>query len=310
MQQLWFGNEQRFQWVPMPSTGIQRRNVFSQESGTLDRGGAFSTRSVGRHAEFDFSFTSREATGLTGLDIYQEYATGVWDNYATTISGFDRKNLLYFVDPMVMRSNIFAPHWASPMLALSGDYPLIGTATTHAATAANVYRQPSRTITFSVTHTSQTLPPTLGQRFIIPVPPGHTLRWGWSGSVTGNAVLRAEAHHATGGATLAVNSAPLSATGSPRMDQSINGDTYDYVTFGLSRTLSTASTASVTSMMAQIWPNGTTPVLDGTHFGGLGQTGCVMMDDMVESYIQADDFGNRRLKGLSFGLLEVGAWLP
>jgi hypothetical protein len=311
MPQLWFGNQQRFQWAPMPSAGIQRRNVFADESSTLDRGGAFSSRSVGRHAEFDFSFGAREARGATGLDVYQEYATGLWDDYATSINGFNPKNMIYFADPMSMRSNLFPPHWASPVLSLSGDYPpLLSTLFRHDPTAANSYRQPPRSLSFSIPHAALTLPTNVAQRFIIPIPPGHTLHWGWSGAADlGNPALRAEAHHNAGGATLVQMASPLSVTSATRMNQTINGDTYDYATFGLARPDASNHNALVVSMMAQIWPNGYSPTLTGNHVGGVGQTGCVMMGDMIEEYVQADDPGDRRLKGLSFGLLEVGAWL-
>lgn len=310
MEKLWFGNKQHFQWVPMPSTGIQRRNVFSQETATLDRGGAFSSRSVGRHAEFDFSFGAREAYGSEGLDVYQEYATGYWDDFGSNVNGFNPNNLIYFIDPMTMRANLFSPHWATPMLSLSGDYPPLGFGTLHSATPANIYRQPLRGVNFDITHTANTLPSATGQRFILPIPPGYTLRWGWSGSVvTGTPVIRAESHNALTGAIAQQSATPLSPTGAQRMNASINGDTYDYVTFGLSRTTAVASQATVYSMMAQLWRNGTTINSDGNHIPGVGQTGCVIMDDMIEEYIQADDLGNRHLKGLSFGLLEVGAWL-
>jgi hypothetical protein len=309
-QQLFFGTKQNFQWTPMPSTGIQRRNVFSSEGVTLDRGGAYVSRSVGRHAEFDFSFGVREAAGISGLNVYQEYATGMWDDYATVVNGYNPNDLLYFADPMVMRANVFSPHWAAPMLALSGDYPHLGVYASHAATAANAYRQPQRTVTYNVTHAINNLPTETSRKFVIPIPPGHTLRIGWSGSVTGTAYMHVAAHVIATGATSNFNMAPQTATGATRGAGTYNGDTYDYVTVGLARTSVAASTASITSMMGWIHPNTLSPTLTGAHIAGVGQTGCMIDGDLVEEYIQADDFGNRRLKSLSFGLVEVGAWLP
>jgi hypothetical protein len=104
--------------------------------------------------------------------------------------------------------------------------------------------------------------------------------------------------------------APQSATGATRGAGTYSGDTYDYVTVGLARTSVAASTASITSMMAWIHPNTLSPTLTGPHIAGVGQTGCMIAGDLIEEYIQADDFANRRLKSLSFGLVEVGAWLP
>ena len=310
VQQLWFGTKQKFMWVPMPSSGIQRQNVFSSSAETLDRGGAYVSRSVGRHAEFDFSFGTREASGVDGLNVFQQYATGMWDDYTTVVDGYNPNNLKYFCDPMSARENLFSPHWAAPMLALSGDYPHIGKHEMQAATVPNVYNQPSRTVTYNVTSEfANTLPIDSNQNFVIPIPPGNTLYLGWSGSVTGTAVVRVEAHTASTGAIVATNVAPQSTTGATRMANSFNGDIYDYVTVGLSSTTTSTSTASVTSMMAQIFPNTYTPTLTGRHVPGVGQTGCEMSGDMIEEYVQADDFGQRRLKGLSFGMVEIGAWL-
>lgn len=309
-QNLWFGTKQKFQWMPMPSSGIQRQNVFSAESGTLDRGGAFVTRSIGHHVEMDFSFGTREASGLVGLNGYLAYANGMWDDYASVMSGYNPNDLIYFCDPMSMRENLFSPSWAAPMLSLSGDFPTLGSLISTAATASNIYQQPSRTLTFSIDHTANTLPLGTPQKFLIPVPPGYTLRFGWSGSVTGSGTVRVEAHNASTGAIVATNVAPQTATGATRMANSFNGDTYDYVTIGLARTAATTSTVSVTSMIARAYPNTFTPTLTGPHVPGTGQTGCRISGDVVESYVQADDTSGRRLKSLSFGLVEVGAWLP
>jgi hypothetical protein len=219
---MWFGTKQRLQWVPMPSSGIQRRNVFSSEGGTLDRGGAYVSRSIGRHAEFDFSFGVREALGTEGLNVYQEYATGLWDDYVTAVSGYNPNNLIYFCDPMSMRANLFSPHWAAPMLSLSGDYPHLGTVTGHAATEVNTYRQPSRAVTYNITHAANTLPASPSQQFMIPIPPGHTLYWGWSGSVTGAATMRIEAQFKVDNSLVSANIGPVAPSGLTRMTSVTN----------------------------------------------------------------------------------------
>lgn len=310
-RELWFGTKQNFQWMPMPSSGIQRRNVFSSESGTLDRGGAYSSRSRGSHQEYDFSFGVREATGVSGLNAYQEYATGLWDDYSTLVNGFNPNDMIYFADPMTMRQNVFPPHWASPMLGLSGDWPAIGTNIVGSATPANIYRQPQTSVSFDITAPINTLPTALSQQLVIPIPRGHTLHYGWSGSTTGSGVLRNFRHNWSTGAIVSVGSTPTSNTGAARTTSTIDGDTYDYATFGFARTSTTGTTnITLTSMLAQIWPNTITPTITGNHIAGLGNSGCAIDGDLVEDYIQADDSGNRRLKSLSFGLIEVGAWLP
>ena len=310
MNELWFGTVQNCQWVPMPAD-VQRRTISSIESGTLERGGGYASRSAGQHSVYDFTFSTREAHGASGLDVFQEYSTGLWNDYSTVVDGFNPNDLVYFLDPMNAEANLFPPHWAAPMLSLSGDWPWIGNFVSSAGTIANTYRQPARTVTFNVTHAAATLPAETRRRMVIPIPPGYTLRWGWSGTRTGTGVVRSEAHHKTGGASLNHTGTPQLADGATRLAHTINGDTYDYVTIGLGRTSSVASTVSITSMMAQLHPNsGATPAVTGAHIAGLGNTGCVFDGDAIpESYYLVHEAQALHLKGLSFGLKEVGAWL-
>lgn len=311
VQQLWFGTKQKFQWMPMPSSGIQRRNVFNSEFGTLDRGGAYVSRSRGHHTEIDFSFGVREASGLGGLNGYLAYANGMWSDYVSVVDGFNPNDLIYFTDPMSMRENLFSPSWATPMLSLSGDFPHLGPLVSNAATAANVYNQPARTPTFAITHAANSLPSATSQKFVIPIPPGQTVRLGWSGSVTGTGYMRAEAHVIATGALTPFTVAPQTATSLTRGTTGFSGDVYDYVVVGLARSSSASSTVSVTSMMAQCFPSGYTTTMTGPHIPGVGQTGCQFQEDIIEEYVQAEEaIGGRRLKGLSFGLVETGAWLP
>lgn len=308
MNELWFGTVQKFQWVPMPAT-IQRRNVSSVESGTLENGGGFVSRSTGRHSVFDFNFSTREAHGVGGLDVFTDYASGVFNDYTTVVSGFNRNDLVWFVDPMNAEQNLFAPHWAAPMLGLGG-WPWIGSYVSNAAVAANTYLHPARTVTFNVTHAASTLPVETGRRFVIPIPPGYTLRWGWSGSATGTGAIRAEMHNASTGAMVSSHPAPLSVTALTRLNASIDGDTYDYATFGIARTSSAASTVTVASMLAVLHPNTETPPLTGTHIRGAGASGCVFDGDVIpEEYYLVHEAQATHLKGLSFGLKEIGAWL-
>ncbi len=152
MDQLWFGTRQRFQWVPNPGRGVQPRTIANSSSGTLERGGGYASRSFGRNVEYDFTFpTGWEAHGPTGLDIFQEYADGLWNDFDTVVNGFNPNDLIHFADPMNYRANLCVPHFAAPMLGLTGDWPWPGEYVSQAATAANSYRQPQRTVTFGVT---------------------------------------------------------------------------------------------------------------------------------------------------------------
>lgn len=308
MERLWFGTKRHFQWVPMPASGVRRRLRGTFEGGTLAQGGGYGYRSTAQHVEFEFSFPYREAHGLDGLDVFAEYASGKWDEYARSVSGFNPNDLMYFADPMA--SNLFSPYFSDPMLGL-GDWPQIGDYIEHTVTEPSFYRQPRLTSTFAVTHAPATLPTQPARRFLIPIPPGYVLRWGWSGSRSGAGVVRAEAHHRHGVSTLVQDAQPLSVDGVTRVIDTVDGDHYDYVEFGLARTSAEESTVSVTSMMAVLTPAGRSEPVAGNHVSGQGATGCIFMgeDVLPEDWHLADGPGNRHLKGLAFGLKEIGAWL-
>lgn len=297
---LWGGTKQKLQWLPEPAPGVRRRFVQSVQAGTLDRGGGYLSRSTGGHWEWDFDFPVSEAHG--GLDVFAEYASGLHNDFANLTDGDNPNDLFWWVDPMDQDANLFPPGWASPALCLSGDWPPMGIVQSHAATPANSNGLPSRQVVFSVTTAANTHDRTI----LIPIPPGFTLRWGVRGARTGTGVMRAVAHHKTGGADLTQSVTPVAVTDTTRVGNSISGDTYDYVTIGLARTSTAASTVTVAGMVAQLH-SGTAPAATGPHIAGRGHTGCVFKDDAVaEDYYLAA--GGRHLKGLSFGMKEVGGW--
>ncbi len=303
---IWFGTRQHMQWVPAPAPGLTRRRVHAFDSVQLDRGGASVARSTAGALEWSFDFPVQDAHG-DGLDVFQEYATGMWDDFAGVVDGTNPNDLIYWADHMAYEANLFPAHWATPALGLR-DWPMLGTYVSNSVTPSNAYRHPPQQITLRVPHAAGTLPPRARHQVVIPIPPTHTLWWGWSGERSGSGVIRAEAHHALGETTLVQNAPPLPVEGSTRMSRSIPGDTYDYAVFGIARTSSTSSTVTIASLMAQLHPNGVEPSLSGPHIAGQGATGCLFNGDAIpETYVSAHP--SRTAKGLSFGLIEVGAWL-
>lgn len=295
------------QWVPAPAPGLTRRRVHATESVQLDRGGASVARSTAGALEWEFDFPVQNARGAEGLDVFQEYATGMWDDFSTVVDGINPNDLIYWADHMAYGSNLFPAHWATPALGLR-DWPMLGVYQSNSVTPSNGYRQPQQQITLGVPHAAGTLPPRARHQVVIPIPPTHTLWWGWSGSRSGTGVVRAEAHHAAGGVTLVQNAAPLAVDGATRMAQSIPGSTYDYAVFGIARTSGVASSVTLASLIAQLHPTGVIPTLTGVHTAGQGATGCLFNGDAIpETYVSAHP--SRTAKGLSFGLIEVGAWL-
>lgn len=311
---IWFGTKQKMQWVPEPQTGVQRRQVASVQAGTLDRGGGYVSRSNASHVEYSWDFAVQEAGTADGLDVFAEYASGLHDDWSAYVgsagaSGFNPNDLIYWSDPMDWQSNLLPPHWASPALIGKG-WPSWGPGgpPTWYTTLPNGNRLPPKAPIFPL----QDVPPNQlssdpRATVVIPIPPGHTLRWHWRGHAYQTA-MRAVAHHKSGGTDLVQDVAPVAMTSATRVGNAISGDTYDYVTFGLIRTSSIQSAvATVAGMVAQIH-RGAAPEATGPHIAGRGVTGCQFLDSAIpETYYLASE--GKRLKGLSFSLKEVGAWL-
>lgn len=323
-EKLWAGTKQKFQWWPMPSTGMQANNVGYSESGTMENGGGFGYHSTGSHREYQMNYGTREAAGLGNLDILAEYASGQWNDYSSfTSPQLNPNNLIYFADPMLFDQNLFAPNWATPMLGLQGDWHFPGKPYAPSflfPTPPNDYGQPAQSLTFQPITPMGVMPAGVLQfrnTFTIPIPPGYALWWGFSANSGGSDRVAASAHNAATGALVNFTQTYLPVTGSQRLrPESISGATYDYATFFVNNNAGGNGTTDITSMMAQLWPIGVTPNLDGgqggRHIPGSGATGCRFMDEALsENYVMVDRMRNVPVhyKGLSTSLIEVGGWI-
>lgn len=312
-RKMWFGNRQRFQAVPTPATGAVKSNTKYNESGTLENGGGWAVQSRASHANWAFDFPVQEAHGAQGLDVFREYDSGMWDWYGSSTSGFDRRNLIYFADPMNYTSNLFPPNWATPSLPTTGDWHWIGNYSNTYLSPANTMNMPPIYPEFSVTNTPYTPPGSTRNYVVIPIPPSHQLFWGWSGSRTGTGVVTARAINSVTGATADFDKTPNTITGAQRIGSvPISGLDYDHAIIFLNRTTAVTSLVRIASMTAQLWPIGVTPDLNGKHQQGMGTTGAVFDGGAVpESYVMVDPTRNVPVhyKGLSFQMREIGGWL-
>lgn len=109
---MWFGSEQRMQWVPAPSTGASMSFVGTGGDLSLEDGRRSINRSMQTHKEFQFDFPVQEASGLTGLDVFNKFFSGFYGDCDTYP--------VFFADPMNYDQNLFPPHFASPGLVSRG----------------------------------------------------------------------------------------------------------------------------------------------------------------------------------------------
>ena len=180
-------------------------------------------------------------------------------------------------------------------------------------TVANSYNMPINTAVWNVLSSPNAYPTptyTFGNipYALIPIPEGYTLHVGYSGSTTGTAQLVVEGYN-TGVISTGVNVlTPLPVTGAQRMNFSISSTTADYVKIYVRRTSNVASTITLNSIMAQLWPTGVSPNLNGNHIEGKGHRGLKFTDTpTVESYVLFDPYQTQTVhyKGMSTTLIEA-----
>jgi len=296
--QIWFGIPgTKMQWCPAPAVGAQVSNIGYVESMAFQNGGASVVRSSQTRKQYTFNFNA-PSKDVDGISVYTKYA-----------SGFYGTGLIYFADPFAFETNLFPPAWASPALIeqdWQSFYPA-DTYPTFSATTTNTYNQPPRKARFTISGSANSIDSTLSNSVAyIPIPPTHTLYMGVSGAVnTGTAVVQVIPINTNGTNATAVNLTLLTDTSSVRMNTTFSGSTYQAVKVYLTRTTTAESSITITSMMAQLYRTGTSPVLPTNHLPGEGHTGLIFTDEArVENYIYIDP----PRKGMNTTLLEVGAW--
>jgi len=310
---VWFGNTQKMQWLPMPSSGMQVRSNVVSEVDILENGGSSGFTSAGYHRSYDFDFGIREASGAQGLDMYHRYATGYY-NKITRTSGERGTLLNLFADPSLFDQNILPPHWASPLLAINNNtWHHIGEYVDWVETAANTHDQPSVSLIYSVDQNSGINYPFSPRKSVyLAIPPTHRFSFGWSGESSDAGAGFGYTTWKDGVMTeSSVVVPPLDPAGNQRIGSlEVSGQDADVIQIYQVGS-APGQTITVASMMAQLIPlseaTDATGGMGGKHIFGLGNSGCIFDGEArTESYIQMET--GKHYKGLSFTLTEVGSW--
>jgi hypothetical protein len=286
---MWFGTTSHMQWVPCPliDSAVTRNRYVERMQ--FENGGGDVARSNGYQMEYNLTFTGL-AHELEGIDAFNKFASGFYG------SGF-----IYMAHPAAYETNLFSAAWATPGLIEQGWVNNFDTTATFSNTASNSYNLPPRSAVIPVTVSSGGF----YKKFIIPIPPTHTLHLGATGSATGSAVVRVRPITTSYSYGSTTDLTLISTSSSTRMNASFAGSSYVAVEVYITRTSSATSTITLTSLMARLYKTGITPNLTGNHYQGEGSTGLMFADDaIVENYSYM--FPPR--KGISTTLVEVEAW--
>jgi len=156
---IWFGIPGvKMQWCPAPLAGASSSNVGHVETMAFENGGADVTRSKQTRKQYAFSFNG-PVKELDGISVYSKYA-----------SGFYGDGLIFFADPYAFETNLFPAGWASPGLIEQGWENIYDVTPTFSNTTANIYSQPVRKATWTVTAAANAVPTQANSVAIIPIP--------------------------------------------------------------------------------------------------------------------------------------------
>lgn len=286
---MWFGSYSGvFKWIPVPDSGIDTSNIGYSEVIQFDDGSANVVGAPGSHRVFEMTWGVREATGASGLDIVKAFSQGV---YGT--------GPFFFADPYNYHTNVLPPSWAAPYLASSHGYwpnPIPSVMPSTSSSGTPGYDQPQLGALWSGLTGSP-----VGDVLYIPIPPGFTLHIGFRAF---NQNGRIDVGYWNGSSV--INSVTPELFTSPnRFTNSYSGDTYS-PGVALQLNPNSNTSLSILSGMAQLWENGYTPSYTGDWHPGQGNLGVKFDRSAIpETYVMADRYGNRTLKGLSATLVEV-----
>jgi hypothetical protein len=292
---VWFGIPGvSMQWAPAPHAGFQKNLQRHIEQIDLESGRRYNVASPQWYTSFQGDFYG-DASDLAGIDIYNKYA-----------SGFYGSGPLIFADPYAAQSNLFAPHWASPMLSERGwdalTSPLQLVPVSYGALPSQgTWGRPGRYVSYPVvTSVGEAATSANQHNHYLAIPPNQTLYVGVSGDATGSGAVMVQTYDTDNAANTPIRMPLINYADSTQMNMTFPGSSYSAVRIFLSRTSGDDARVALYSMMAQLWDSRLTPDLDAYHQAGQGHLGLQIVGDAIAETYQY----NGVKKGLSLTLEE------
>lgn len=293
---LWFGTEDRMGWFPTPNRGANTSPTGWGDGGTLLTGGGYQLGSFGSHKQYVFEWPRSSSRRVAQL--MKSYADGTYG-----------RGLIYFVDPLIYKTNLFPAMWADPSMGLGYEgtslvYGLDPTSLPTSGWATNDL--PVRSAYYDLSST------TSGWRgkedaVFIPIPEGHTLHLGaiYSSTGTGGALYRTQASN---GGLGAIQTLTPMATSTTNLVSASETSSNAGVWVWIGRTSSAASTITLTALTARLTKDSRPDpsIGDGPWVGGQGHSGCRF--EGKPTYINNGPLGEGQI-GFAASFREVGSWI-
>lgn len=286
---MWMGTRGYEMWVPVPAVGPSYAHVGWSAASQHLNGGMTLRQSKSSHGTWQLTWP----VGTSWDDIMpvRDMADGVYDSK-------NGVNLVYWLDPTSMARNVLPQGWATPHVAAEDGMPLLlderpGTR----VELPSPLRLPARTALYPVSAKA-------AQRLYIPIPPGHTFRFGWVGDTASAGQVQVADVDAAGATTSNVatpDPVDFGATGYwtnlelPRAGSRI----------GVELSVLGTAALNVRAMLATVLPTGTQPRQGLVWRGGMGHSGCQFVDKvgLTPQSVPLDQ------TGAAVTLNETGAYL-
>ena len=298
---LWIGTKEYMRWLPAPARGVDSTSGGYHEDAVGKNGGGYVSHSFGRHQRKQYTWprsTPREVAN---------FVQGMRD-------GLYGRGVIHFTDPTCYRTNIMAPHWASPGLTLGFEAPPL------------VFREQPETFEFGMSDRANTpmrgatyrnLPENLtpADGFFIAIPPGMTLLFGSRYEATGGGRVYLQGLTRNFGINPSLRTSvdpgidpvnPFRHLTTTAIPSTLAAGVYVWVGRELGSNKATSS-VSILDMMAKLVPTGIEPdwdlqFTDDPWYGGEGNTGMAFVGQPT---IQYDGKDNTQV---SATFMETGAW--
>lgn len=280
---MWMGTRNYERFVPFPQKNLDTTKPgWSSKQSNL-RGGAHIRRSKARHGEYSFVW---EPTKRENLRFIADLYDGVYDLV-------DGKNMIYFLFPFDMDTNLLTAAWAAPSMGGEDGMPLVFDYKPElVVTPANTNEYPARSAIYDVPMDG------LLETHYIPIRPGYRAWVGVHGDSAAG-LVQVTPFEGVNAAT-PVDPVVLDVTTTTRVNTDFSADDYT----GIELALVPGESGQLTSIIVQVLPDTDTPATGG-FISGQGHNGTDFDGaPNLTSYNAKMD-----LVGATARMVEVGPWL-
>lgn len=287
---IFFGNSRKFVPIPAPFTDAAANHVGFGSNMQLANGGMRVLESADSHREYNFEW----ADNPKDLRIIQEFHQGVHG-----------PGPFYMTDIFARSSNLFRDNWAMPALIEQGKQNISTVKPSFAASGTSLYNLPYREARFDLAGVTAITP---RYTFVIMIPEGHQLHFGYTGWRTGNAAVMVRGIQAGGNRVTIGTQAPISVVTSNRYSTIISGSTYIGAEFSLTGVSGSPSMLAIIGMNAVLTRIGATPTLSTNWAPGEGVGGLRFSGGLRDIYGTAGGYGVPARRSLGATLVETEQW--